>query len=75
MALCLVQQLVPEDLHGAGAVTDEAGLHTQNQALDLAQLVLISEEKELFLEYYEVIKYGQGDQILGPIDLIMPDCI
>lgn len=41
MALCLVQQLVPEDLHGAGAVTDEAGLHTQNQALDLAQLVLI----------------------------------
>lgn len=75
MALCLVQQLVPEDLHGAGAGTDEAGLHTQNQALDLAQLVLISEEKELFLEYYEVIKYGQGDQILGPIDLIMPDRI
>lgn len=41
VALCLVQQLVPEDLHGPGAITDEAGLHSQNQALDMAQLVLI----------------------------------
>lgn len=61
VALCLVQQLVPEDLHGAGAVTDEAGLHTQNQALDLAQSA--GSENSKFWQYWDINNSRLGQRV------------
>lgn len=52
VALCLVQQLVPEDLHGPGAITDEAGLHSQNQALDMAQSA--GSENSKLWQYWDI---------------------
>ena len=49
VALCPVQQPVPKAVPGPGATADEAGLHPEDQALDLEKSVSLSLSHSLSL--------------------------